>query len=87
MRTPYACPRGLVPMPRMDTLAESGLPGTSGCLGMLAVIAEVAQRLSCSLTRVWLRNKACRDVTMAQIPGECRTLSRGPSTAGYGMRE
>ncbi len=87
MLTPYACPRGLVPMPRMDTLAESGLPGTSGCLGMLAVIAEVAKRLSCSLPKVWLRNSARRDVAMAQSLGESRTLSGGSSTADMELRE
>ena len=43
--TPYACPKGLVPMPKIDTCAESGFPGTSGCLGMPAVIAGISKLL------------------------------------------
>ena len=43
MLTPYACPKGLVPMPKIDTCAESGFPGTSGCLGMPAVIAGISK--------------------------------------------
>ena len=58
-------------MPRMDTFAESGLPGTSGCLGMLAVIPEVTQCLSCNLPKVCPRNNACRAFAMAQRLNEC----------------
>ncbi len=55
MLTPYACPKGLVPMPNMDTLAESGFPGTRGCFGMFAVMLVVTEcadsGFKCALSR------------------------------------
>ena len=46
MLTPYACPKGLVPMPSMETWNEFGFPGTRGCLGIFAVMSVVTERMT-----------------------------------------
>ena len=38
-------------MPNMETWNESGFPGTSGCLGIFAVMLVVTERTACASFR------------------------------------